>query len=79
MRAEVGFIQPPGDPGIGAGLRGSVACVPAPRGPWLGRNNAGRGVGPGPALRELGRALRYLAEASLLPDVQSRALLSRRW
>ena len=46
------------DPGIGAGLRGSVACVPAPRGPGLGRNNAGRGVGPGPALRVLGRALR---------------------
>lgn len=67
------------DPGIGAGLRGSVACVPAPCGPGLGRNNAGRGVGPGPALRVSGLASRYLAEASLLPDVQSRALLSRRW
>lgn len=68
-----------GDPGIGAGLRGAVPCVPARCGPGPGRNNAGRGVGPGPALRVSGRASRYLAEASLLPDVQSRALLSRRW
>ena len=67
------------DPGIGAGLRGSVARVPAPCGPGLGRNNAGRGGVPGPALRVATRASRYLAEASLLPDVQSRALLSRRW